>query len=286
MVDAPFGPMITAATLDDRLRSTVPTCVVDTRWRLGRPEHGRAAFAAGRIPGAVFLDLDHDLSDIGDPVRGRHPLPRPEVAAATLARAGIDRQTPVVVYDDLGGAVAARLWWMLGWLGGPPAAVLDGGIEGWRAAGLLLDDRPPTPPTPVEPWSPIVRAERVADIETVARGVPLLLDARSAERYRGESEPIDPKAGHIPGAVSAPWAGNLIDGRMADAGALRSRFAALGVMSDRPPVVYCGSGVTACHDLLALEVAGLTGGRLFPGSWSAWCHRPGAPVAVSPPPGR
>lgn len=277
-----FGPLISPAELAARVAAGTPTRIVDVRWRLGQPAHGPRAFAEGRIPGAVFLDLDRDLSQIDDPARGRHPLPEPETAAARLAAVGLDRHTPVVVYDDLGGAVAARLWWMLGWLGGPPVAVLDGGLDGWCSAGQPLRRGPATSPIPASPWAPSVDAARVVDIEAIAAGVPLLIDARSAERYRGETEPVDPQAGHIPGAVNAPWAGNLVDWRMADPAILRARFEALGVSPSNPAVFYCGSGVTACHDLLALDVAGLRGGRLFPGSWSAWCHRPGAPIATGP----
>jgi len=273
------GPLISPSTLQARLGRGERLRIIDVRWRLGQPHHGPKAHVEGRIPGSVWLDLDADLSEIGDPVAGRHPLPSPEDAVARLARAGIDDQTPVVVYDDLWGGVAARLWWMLGWLGGPEAMVLDGGFDRWVAEGCPIERGPMTPAEPAAPWMPRVRDGRIASADEMLDGRWLRIDARDAPRYRGETEPVDPIAGHIPGAINAPWKGNLAAGRMADPETLRRRFTRLGVTDPTRVICYCGSGVTACHDLLAMHSAGLFGARLYPGSWSAWCQRPGSPIA-------
>lgn len=245
------------------------TRVVDSRWYLdGRSGH--AAYEAGHIPGAVWLDVDADLSEPATPEDGRHPLATPERFAAALGRAGIAEGTPVVVYDDAGGSVAARLWWMLHVLG-EPVAVLDGGLDVWP--GELTTEVPEV--TPVHraprPWP----AERFADADAVAsaseRGTAAVFDARTAERF-AHGAPIDPRPGHVPGARSAPWAGNLdSDGRFRPPEELRARFA-------EPAIAYCGSGVTACHDLLAMHLAGMDDTRLYPGSWSQWGADASRPV--------
>jgi thiosulfate/3-mercaptopyruvate sulfurtransferase len=274
------APVVSADWLADHLDEVV---VADVRWYLdGRS--GREAFAAGHLPGAVFFDLDTDLSGPASVEGGRHPLPAPERFAAALGRLGIGADTPVVAYDDAGGSIAARLWWLRHLLG-EPTAVLDGGLAAWTG-GLTTD---PVEPVAVErvarPWPD----ERLVDADAVdtLRSDPAarVLDARAAGRYRGEPNPADPRPGHIPGAVSAPWAGNLDEdtGRFRSPAALRDRFVALGA-GDVEVVAYCGSGVTACHDLLALELAGLgERTRLFPGSWSAWAADPARPVEGSRP---
>ena len=243
--------------------------VVDVRWYLQRPGAGRAAYAAGHIPGAVHLDVDDDLSDPASPVAGRHPLPAPERFAAALGRAGIAAGTPVVGYDDAGGSIAARLWWLLHVLG-EPVAVLDGGLAAWPGP---LTAQPPRV-TPVDrapvPWP--AHRFRSADELDGAR----LLDARTAARYAQGDPAIDPRPGHIPGAHSAPWQDNLdADGRFRAPDELRERY------GDGPFVAYCGSGVTACHDLLALHVAGISDIALYPGSWSQWAADPSRPAQVT-----
>jgi thiosulfate/3-mercaptopyruvate sulfurtransferase len=248
--------------------------VVDVRWYLDPSRRGRDAYAAGHLPGAVFLDVEADLSAPGGrrggPL-GRHPWPSAEQVARVMGAAGIDGGTTVIAYDDQSGATAARLWYVLLAHGHDRAAVLDGGIRKWTAEGRALETAVPA----VEPRVFDARLQPgwlVPKEEMVRthRG-RLVLDARAPERYRGETEPIDPRAGHVPGALSAPFAQNLTADPvpvLRPASELRERYAALGA-AEREPVVYCGSGVTACHDLLALRLAGLRG-RLYPGSWSEW----------------
>ena len=239
----------------------------------------RAAYDAGHIPGAIFVDVEHGLAAHGEPSDGRHPLPSPEHFADALSAAGIGDGDVVVAYDDAGGTVAARLVWMLRAVGAQ-AALLDGGLaayEGELETGQSL--RPPATFT-ARPWP----ADRVATIDDAAAGSGdgvVVLDAREPARFAGETEPIDPAAGHIPGARSLPCRANLDErGRFLAPDALRGRFAAVGVQEGTDVVSYCGSGITACHNLLALEHAGLGTGRLYPGSWSAWSNTPGRPVAT------
>ncbi|HEY3122297.1 MAG TPA: sulfurtransferase [Vicinamibacteria bacterium] len=256
--------------------------IVDVRWYLDPARRGRDAYARGHIPGAVFLDVDRDLSGPGGGrglPAGRHPWPPAEQVERVMGAAGIENDTRVVAYDDQSGAVAARLWFLLRAYGHDRAAVLDGGIAKWTAEGRPLETETPSPP--VTRFTARPRPELVLDKPQVvaARESLLLLDARAPERYRGEVEPIDPRAGHIPGARNAPFTGNLTDGAIPTfrpAEELRQRYAELGA-SGRTPVVYCGSGVTACHDLLALHLAGL-GGRLYAGSWSEWSADPQLPI--------
>ena len=270
-----FGPLVSASWVSehqDDLKS--PVALVDVRWYPdGRS--GRDAYAGGHLPGAVWVDLDDVLAEPPSAAKGRHPLPSPERFAAGLARAGIGDQTRVVAYDDNGGMAAGRLVWLLRALG-HPAALLDGGLQAWKG-------RLETEPADVaagdftaRPWP----SERFASLEEVT-SVPVLLDARAPERFRGDVEPLDPRAGHIPGAANAPWPANIgPDNRYRPVAELRAQLEAVGARPDQDVVVYCGSGVTACQTLLALEAAGVEGARLYPGSWSQWCADPDRPAAV------
>lgn len=281
MTDA-LPPVVTVEELADLRRRDAPVVVADVRWYLdGRS--GRAAFEAGHVPGAVFVDLDAVLAAPPSPTEGRHPLPDPQVFADGLGALGVGDDTVVVAYDDAGGAVAARLVWLLR-VTGRRAALLDGGLPAW--AGPVESGRVEPPEartlTP-RPWP----AERLATAADLADRRPdVVVDARAPERYRGDVEPVDARVGHVPGAVNVPTATNLdADGRFLPPDSLRSRYTVAGVREGTDVVVYCGSGVTACHDLLAMERAGLGLGRLYPGSWSAWAADPDRPVATGPAPG-
>ena len=277
--------LMDAATLASRVDAP-DLVVVDCRFDLGDAEAGRNAFRVGHIPGAFYAHLDTDLSGPRTPWTGRHPLPDPQVLATTFGRLGIGPGIQVVAYDESAGMYAARLWWLLHWLGHRAAAVLDGGLAAWRAAELPLNTDPPTAPAREFKYElrrrSHVSADDVADL--LAHRACLLLDARGAERFEGRVEPLDPKAGHVPGARNHPYARNLApDGRFLSPDQLRAVFTP--VLGDRLPnelVSMCGSGVTACHTLLALEIAGFGGGRLYPGSWSEWCRDPARPVATGP----
>ncbi len=272
------GAEILRAHLDDP-----DWVVVDCRHRLEAPGWGRRAWAAGHVPGAVHAHLDEDLSGPRAPGAGRHPLPDPAALARRLGAWGIDERCQVVAYDDAGGTVAARLWWLLRWLGHRAVAVLDGGWQAWLEAGGPVETAAPAPVS--REFAPAPRPQMTLDTEAVVDllGDPgwRLVDARSPERFRGEREPHDPVAGHVPGAVNRPCAHNLDPfGRFLPPEALRAAFReALGPVPPERSVHYCGSGVTACHNLLAMAHAGLDGGRLWPGSWSAWVADPTRPVA-------
>ncbi len=258
--------------------------IADVRWSLTGPP-GRERYAGGHLPAAVFLDANGELSSPGEGP-GRHPVPTAAKLAAILGRAGIGDDHAVVAYDDAGGSIAARLWWLYRHYGhAGDCAVLDGGIAAWTEAGNALTTDVPVHAAAA--WTPGPNADDLVGTDAVAglaRGEAVLLDARAAERYRGETEPIDPRAGHIPGAVSAPFADNLAaDGRFLPPDALRARYASLGA-ADRPVVAYCGSSLSATHDLLALELAGIDGGRLYEGSWSDWSSDPSRPAATGPTP--
>ena len=259
--------------------------IVDVRLYLGKPGAGRAAYDAGHLPDAIHLDLDNDLVAPEGP--GRHPLPEPSWLAARLGRAGIGDGDLVVAYDDVGGWIAARLWWMLDNLGHPRASVLDGGLTAWTALGLpTTTDEPEFEPAELhlaDHWSRVVdRGDLLKRLRSQRR--PVLLDARAGPRYRGEVEPIDPVAGHIPTALNAPTDGNLgTDGRFLPADALRQRFAGLGA-DGGDVITSCGSGVSACHHALAMRIAGLPDPILYPGSWSDWSTA-GYPAATGPEPG-
>jgi thiosulfate/3-mercaptopyruvate sulfurtransferase len=282
----PFRTLIAAATLRERLERGAPTVVLDCRFDLGQPDAGRQAHASGHIPGATYVHLDHDLSGAKTGRNGRHPLPARADLAAWAARLGIAPGVPVVAYDDQGGPYAARAWWLLCWLGHREVAVLDGGWAAWRAAGGAVttgvsgDDArasaaPSTYPASTLPAMPTIDAAGLL----AQLGRVRLVDARAAERFRGDVEPLDPVAGHIPGAHLRFFKDNLqADGRFKPAGTLRTEFEAWA--TDPADVVHqCGSGVTACHNLLAMTHAGLAGSRLYAGSWSEWCADPSRPVA-------
>ncbi len=281
-VPDPPTPLVSPEWLKDHLDEPA-LHVADVRWVSGGS--ARESFEAGHIPGAVFFDLDMDLSAPLGQGPGRHPLPSSEAFAATMAKAGIGDRDLVVCYDDAGGSIAARLWWMLD-VTGHRAAVLDGGLRSWVG---------PVERGPARTWEPVSFTarpwprDRIVDAARVAEAIrhqkAVVLDARAMERYRGETEPIDPVAGHIPGALSAPWESNLYQatGRFLPARELRARFEALGVTEGA--ICSCGSGTTACHDILAMELAGLGRARLYEGSWSDWCRDPSRPIATGSEPG-
>jgi thiosulfate/3-mercaptopyruvate sulfurtransferase len=257
--------------------------VVDCRFSLSDPEGGRRAYGEGHLPGARYAHLDQDLSGPRSATSGRHPLPAPEALAQTLASWGIGNNSQVVAYDERSGAFAARLWWLLRWLGHDAVAVLDGGLAAWRAHGLPLETATPAPAVAHFAASP--RPELLAGADEIlgALGSDRLnvVDARAPARFRGDEEPIDPIAGHIPGAVNHPTDRNLdADGRFLPPDALVARLRqTLAGAAPGQVVSSCGSGVTACHNLLAMEVAGMRGGRLYAGSWSEWIRDPARPVA-------
>lgn len=279
-----MGILMDVDTLAARLAAGTRTVLLDVRWVLGDP-HGHDHYLDGHIPGAVYVALDKELAGHGGPADGRHPLPTEQDFGAAMRRWGMNPGDTVVAYDDSGNAAAARLWWLLGHAGWAGVQLLDGGLGAWTTAGHALEtgEVHPVSGTAV----PHFGHRPVADIAAVSgwSGHGVLLDARAGERYRGEVEPIDPVAGHVPGAVSAPTTENLApDKKFLTAEQLRARFGALGITDSTDVAVYCGSGVTAAHQLAALEIAGL-GGTLFPGSWSAWSNHPELPVAVGAEPG-
>jgi thiosulfate/3-mercaptopyruvate sulfurtransferase len=278
------GVLVDAKTLHVLLDRPGAPAVLDVRWALGDPD-GRAHYRDGHIPGAVFADLDAELAAPPSQTGGRHPLP-PASALQQGARGwGLHDGQPVVVYDATGGLAAARAWWLLRWAGVADVRILDGGLPAWIAAGLptQLGEIVPVAGDVCLPGGqlPVIDADAAARL--ARDGV--LLDARAPERYRGETEPVDRRAGHVPGAINAPAAANLTaDGTFAAPRELALRYAALGVTAGRPVAVYCGSGVTAAHDIAALQLAGVTA-ALFPGSWSAWSADPDRPAATGPAPG-
>lgn len=297
-MDATSSPLVSVDQLAGWLTESTRAVVVDLRWYLGRPGDGRRAYLDGHLPGAIFLDLDEDLADLGGfGAPGRHPLPNPAAFVARMSEAGIRDGMRVVGYDDVGGWVAARLWWMLDSLGfgrrgidGESVGVLDGGIKAWADAGHPLEtgagvSLPAAARLSLAgPWHGVIEREELKG----RLGTLRLLDARAPERYRGEVEPVDPVAGHIPTAISAPFGANLdADGRLKDAEGLLARYAELGITpsaGDEEVVVSCGSGTSAAHHSLAMRAAGLPDPILYVGSYSDW-SRSGEPVATGPEPG-
>lgn len=275
--------LIDAASLRRELgHSTL--AVIDCRFELADPASGERAYLAGHIPGAHYAHLDRDLSDLSRPGRGRHPLPESDAFCARLERWGITPAHQVVAYDADNGMFAARLWWMLRLLGHRRVAVLDGGLAAWQAEGGELERS--TPRAGGGQYKARFDSRAIVTTAVIAArlasGNGLLLDARAAPRFRGDAEPLDPRAGHIPGAVNRPFLHNLAsDGRFLPADILAGQFHALVGAGQPSEVVHmCGSGVTACHNLLAMEHAGLAGSRIYAGSWSEWVSESSRPVAV------
>ncbi|MFD8142027.1 sulfurtransferase [Streptomyces sp. NPDC059708] len=274
--------ILTASALMGELAAPRPPVLLDVRWQLGGPDQ-RPAYEAGHLPGAVYVDLDRELA--GPPGSGgRHPLPDPEAFGAVMRRAGVRADEPVVVYDGGQGWAAARAWWLLRWTGHPNVRVLDGGLAAWTAEGGPVTADAPVPAEGDFKPNPGALGLLEADDAAALARTGLLLDARAGERYRGEVEPIDPVGGHIPGAVSAPTTENTgPDGLFLPAETLRARFEELGATPDTEVGVYCGSGVSGAHEVLALEVAGIPA-ALYAGSWSHWSSDPQRPVATGPNP--
>lgn len=282
MFDTLVETEVLAAHLDD------PAWVVfDCRSVLTDPSAGERAYSAGHIPGALHLHLERDLSSPVGPKTGRHPLPDPRLLAEKLGRAGIGQHTQVVAYDDAGGVYAARLWWLLRWLGHFESAVLNGGWQQWLKEERRIDTDVPAPQAHHFPYREPSHEGWLSSqdaLELVRGHRPgLLMDARAPARFRGDEEPIDPVAGHVPGAVNLPFTANLApDGRFSAPAALRHRFeAALGGFTPDQAVSMCGSGVTACHNLLAMELAGMKHAKLYAGSWSEWIRDKSRPVSKS-----
>jgi thiosulfate/3-mercaptopyruvate sulfurtransferase len=261
--------------------------IIDCRFDLARPDWGAGAYAAGHVPNALYAHLDRDLSSPVTPASGRHPLPSVERLGETFGRWGIDDTVQVVAYDQGNGAFAARLWWLLRWMGHEKVAVLNGGFAAWQQAGLPTDTVPGTRRARVftpRPTDNVVvstaEVERLVAAGALASGASMLVDARAADRFAGENETIDPVAGHIPGARNHPFLRNVdARGRFLSPEELRERWAATLSAPAERAIAMCGSGVTACHNLLALEVAGLSGARLYAGSWSEWIRDAARPVA-------
>jgi len=283
-----FTTLIDAAALRDLLGKP-DTAILDCRFDLMNPEGGRRAYLEGHIPGARFADLNQDLSAPITPSSGRHPLPAAADFAATLERLGVGRATQVVAYDDSSGAFAARAWWLLRWVGHRAIAVLDGGIKAWIGSGGALESGEAKPQPSATAgggrWSPQLDTAAVIDTAEIEARLTdpsfLLIDARAPERYAGAVEPIDAVAGHIAGAVNHPFSANLAaDGRFLPAPVLRELWEKrLAGRSLTRVAAMCGSGVTACHNLLSLEVAGFSGAKLYAGSWSEWIRDPHRPIA-------
>jgi len=279
-----MSDFVSAAELDDLLTGRAPVRVLDVRWRLERPEAGHGDYLTGHVPGAVFVSLDAELSTHGEPSEGRHPLPSTEKLQAAARRWGVRDGDTVVVYDDSKGISAARAWWLLR-QAGVDVKVLAGGIRGWQAEGfeVATDDVTPEPGDVV--LDEIGRDALSIDEAAAFPESGVLLDVRAPERYRGETEPLDPVAGHIPGARNLPTLLHLDpEGRILDPETVLATFAEVGVTPGTPVAAYCGSGVTAAHTALILHEVGIEA-KVFPGSWSQWSNTPGRPVAVGAQPG-
>jgi thiosulfate/3-mercaptopyruvate sulfurtransferase len=278
------GPLVTVDWVAARIGDPL-TVVADVRWYL-QGKRGIDEYRAGHLPGAHFLDVDSDLSSPPGPGRpGRHPLPSAEHFRDVLGRIGVRKETVVIAYDDVGGAQAARLWWLLKYFGHDGGRVLEGGIQAWVEQGRTLETATP-PPVDAPSLDLVAHPDMVVDKarvrSLVERGEGILLDARASERFEGKVEPIDARPGHIPGAKSAPFVANLTrpGGSFRPRDELERHYAALGAGSASPVIAYCGSGVTACHDLLALAVAGFEGALLYEGSWGEWSGDPALPAAL------
>jgi thiosulfate/3-mercaptopyruvate sulfurtransferase len=281
----PFTTLIDVETLE-RHRRSADWVLLDCRFELGKPAAGEASYREGHLPGARYAHLDRDLAAPIGPTTGRHPLPDPDVFAAKAGAWGIGADTQIVVYDQGNSFFAARAWWVFRWLGHTGVAVLDGGFAAWAAAGMAVDPHPPQ--CVPQRFSSRPDDRRLVDathvLGSIGRAESCLVDARGADRYAGENETIDSVGGHVPGAINHHYARNYrSDGRLRDAASLREEW--LSTLAGRPAesmVAMCGSGVSACVNLLALEHAGLGGARLYPGSWSEWIRDPSRPIARGP----
>ncbi len=282
MTQAAFDTLISVAALSALQQRGVAVVLLDCGFELADPQAGERAYALGHLPGAIYAHLDRDLSGAKTGLNGRHPLPDRVALAQRVGAWGIAPGVQVVCYDAQGMPYAARAWWLLRWLGHAAVAVLDGGLAAWRDAGMPLSTDPAepraAPPYPVRPDAmPTIDADALLS----QLGRRRIVDARGGERFRGEVEPLDAVAGHIPGALNRFFKDNLqADGGFKPAARLRAEFESIGLDTGQMPVHQCGSGVTACHNLLAMEHAGLHGSVLYPGSWSEWCADPKRPVAV------
>lgn len=281
----PYTTLISAEDLARHVHDA-DWVVLDCRHDLMAPDAGRGAYEGGHIPGAQFARVDEDLSDKSPgpngEFRGRHPLPERNAFVETLRRWGVNHGTQVIAYDAQGGMFAARLWWMMRWAGHEAVAVLDGGLQAWQSLGMPLATNPVTRPRGnVEPHYPLVSTVSADDVvANLTNPVHTVIDARAPDRFRGENETLDPVGGHIPGAKNRFFKDNLkADGHFKSAGQLRDEFGMLSIAPEKA-IVQCGSGVTACHNLLAMEIAGLKGAALYPGSWSEWCADRSRPVAT------
>lgn len=280
-----YTTLINSQQLATLLLKGPAAALLDCRFDLAAPDSGEASYLAGHLPDAQYLHLDRDLSGAKTGFNGRHPLPDRDALASRLRQLGVQHGQQVVVYDAQGGMFAARVWWLLRWLGHSAVAVLDGGLSAWQAAGhtLQIQTTPPAPGSFESAAALVATVERDALLRNVQSAGPLtIIDARSADRFRGENETLDARAGHIPGARNRFFRDNLeASGQFKPAALLREEFQALlGSDDARTSVQQCGSGVTACHNLLALEIAGLEGSRLYPGSWSEWSSDGEAPIAT------
>ncbi len=277
-----FTTLVSATTLQALIEQRQSLVILDASFDLADVTAGERSYREGHVPGARYVHLDHDLSAPKTGRNGRHPLPPREAFAETAGRLGVTARTQVVVYDRQAAMFAVRAWWMLRWLGHDAVAVLDGGLAAWQQAGGTLDTAVASPAglAPYPPRAPLVNSVDAASL-LPRIGLARLIDARAPERFRGEVEPLDAQAGHIPGARNRFFKDNLDpDGRFKPAQQLRREFETLLAVRDPSQVVHqCGSGVTACHNLLAMEIAGLCGSALYPGSWSEWSSDPSRPVA-------
>ncbi|TAG84051.1 MAG: sulfurtransferase [Burkholderiales bacterium] len=275
------SPLISTAQL--ALEIDTPTCVVvDTRHELANPQWGREAYSNGHLPGAIFFSIDHDLAAEKNGKNGRHPLPAPDAFAHTLGQKGIDRTSKIVIYDQGSAMYAGRLWWMLRWMGHDEVYVLDGGYARWTQEARSVDTVIPTRAQReyVGRAQESMRVNMIELRKALTAPESRIIDARAPERFRGEVEPIDPVAGHIPGAINRPFTQNLRDGVFKPATELRAEFEAILASRSPQQVIHqCGSGVSALANMLAMEHAGLSGSRLYPGSWSEWCTHPENPIA-------
>ncbi|QHE85265.1 sulfurtransferase [Hydrogenophaga sp. BPS33] len=283
-----YTTLITAPQLQELMASGAPLCVMDCSFDLMKPEAGQAQFEGEHIPGSIYVHLDHHLSEKSSTAQrasgGRHPLPSRETFATRLGALGLGNGMQAVVLDRQAITTSGRLWWMLKWCGHEAVAVLDGGLAAWKAAGGAVASGPalPLPPASFALKEPLARTVSAQELSgALGRAEQTVVDARAAVRFRGETEPLDPVAGHIPGALNRPFSDNAMpDGRFKPAAQLRLEFERLLAGRDPASVVHqCGSGVSAVPNLLAMEIAGLGRTRLYPGSWSEWCNTPGLPVA-------